>query len=71
MVRLDRGASEGVKTSIVVASDDVPGRVAAPRRAPNRLSVALTYYLGLSEPIAVTNTGCELLANVERKLFIK
>jgi Xaa-Pro dipeptidase len=27
--------------------------------------------IGLSEPIAVTNTGCEILANVERKLFIK
>jgi Xaa-Pro dipeptidase len=27
--------------------------------------------IGLSEPIAVTETGCELLANVERKLFVK
>jgi hypothetical protein len=27
--------------------------------------------IGLSEPIAVTETGCELLAGVERKLFVK
>ena len=27
--------------------------------------------IGLSEPIAVTETGYELLAGVERKLFVK
>jgi len=27
--------------------------------------------IGLSEPLVVTESGCELLANVERKLFVK
>ena len=73
------------RTAYTVGIAFPPGWGSAPgikEKDPTVLQPGMTFHMvptlnryhfgiGLSEPIAVTEKGCELLAGVERKLFIK